>query len=233
MQLHLVKERWPAQFPERIQLYSMNTPNGIKVALALEEMRLPYEPHAINILEGEQHEEAFKVINPNSKIPALIDPNGPDHHSISLMESCAILKYLSEKTGDYAPLDKAGKSACDQWLFFQAGHIGPMFGQFGHFYKYAKDQCDHPYPLERYRQETRRLLAVLDKHLSRHDYMLGESYSIVDMAIVPWVDCLSRFYEADDALQLHEFTAVNRWQALCTQRPAYRQALEVCAVQPG
>lgn len=230
MQLHLVREHWPAKHPSYIQLYSMNTPNGIKVALALEEMGLKYEPHLINILEGDQFSQAFKVLNPNSKIPALLDPNGPDDHPVSLMESGAILRYLADKTGEFIPLDRAGRSACDQWLFFQVGHIGPMFGQFGHFFKYARGKCDHPYPLERYSQETRRLLGVLNEHLNRHEYMLGESYSIVDMAIVPWVEALQSAYQAGAHLNLDEFQAVRRWEQLCTSRPAYRRAKEVCAL---
>lgn len=231
MHLHLAYQRWPAQHPERIQLYSMNTPNGIKVALALEEMNLAYEPHTINILKGDQHTDAFRALNPNGKIPALMDPAGPDGHAINLMESGAILRYLADKTGEYAPLDKAGKSACDQWLFFQAAHIGPMFGQFDHFYVYAKDKCDHPYPLERYSAETRRLLGVLEQHLSRHNYMLGDSYSIADMAICPWVECLGGTYNALAQLQLDEFTEVQRWLSACTQRPAYGRARQVCAPQ--
>ncbi|WP_041523787.1 glutathione S-transferase N-terminal domain-containing protein [Gilvimarinus agarilyticus] len=231
MHLQLVKERWPAQHPRRIQLYSMNTPNGIKVALALEEMHLAYEPHTVDITHGDQFCDAFQVINPNRKIPALLDPEGPDDHPISLMESCAILRYLAEKTGEFIPLDKAGKSACEQWLFFQAGHIGPMFGQFGHFYKYAQNDCQDPYPLERYRTETQRLLQVLDRHLQRHDYMLGESYSIVDMAIAPWVDCLERFYEAGEVLGLKQYERTNEWLSHCTRRPAYNRAKDVCA--PG
>ena len=229
MYLHLVQERWPAKYPGRIQLYSMNTPNGIKIALALEEMGLAYEPHTINILEDDQHTEAFRSLNPNSKIPALIDPDGPDNHPINLMESCAILRYLADKTGEFAPLDKAGKSACDQWLFFQAAHIGPMFGQFGHFYRYASDNCDHPYPLKRYTDETRRLLGVLEQHLVRHMYMLGESYSIVDMAICPWVECLDGFYQARKQLKLEAFPQVQRWLDLCVTRPAYQRARDICA----
>jgi len=228
MQLHLVRQRWPAQHPDRIQLYSLNTPNGIKVALALEEMRLAYESHTINILTGDQHTDAYTVLSPNGKIPALFDPHGPDDSPISLMESCAILRYLAEKTGEYIPLDKAGKSACEQWLFFQAAHIGPMFGQFGHFYVYAADQCDHPYPVRRYTDETRRLLAVLERHLERHEYMLGDSYSIVDMSICPWVDCLSAPYNASDHLGLSEFDRVGQWLEQCTSRPAYAKAQEVC-----
>lgn len=228
MHLHLVHQRWPARHPERLQLYSMNTPNGIKVALALEEMRLPYEAHTVNILEGDQHHEAFAVLNPNSKIPALMDPDGPDDHPLTLMESCAILRYLADKTGDFTPLDKAGKSACEQWLFFEAAHIGPMFGQFGHFYVYAADKCDHPYPLARYTQETRRLLDVLEQHLGRHDYMLGESYSIADMAICPWVECLSTTYNGSEQLGLTDFPRVAGWQQRCTSRPAYARAREVC-----
>lgn len=230
MHLHLVRERWPAQHPERIQLYSMNTPNGIKVALALEEMRLPYEAHTVNILQDDQFTPAFKVINPNHKIPALIDPKGPDDHPISLMESGAILRYLADKAEAFIPMDPAGRSACEQWLFFQVGHIGPMFGQFGHFYKYAVDKCDHPYPVERYSGETRRLLGVLEDHLDHHEYMLGESYSIVDMAIAPWVECLDRFYNAREHLKLWEFPAVNAWLERIVSRAAYRRARDVCAI---
>lgn len=224
--------RWPPRNKELIQLYSMNTPNGIKVALALEEMRLPYETHTIDITQGDQHHPEFLWINPNGKIPALYDPEGPDGHPVTLMESAAILIYLAEKTGDYIPLDPEGKSACLQWLFFQMGHIGPMFGQFGHFYVYARDKCDHPYPVKRYTDETRRLLGVLEQHLAHHEFMLGGSYSIADMAIVPWVDCLETFYQARQHLQLDEFPQVNRWLERCTQRPNYRIASQVCSPAP-
>lgn len=220
--------RWPPHEPGIIQLYSMNTPNGIKVAQALEEMHLPYEPHTVDINQGDQHAPEFLWINPNGKIPALYDPEGPDGRPISLMESAAILIYLSEKTGEFAPLDPDGKSACLQWLFFQMGHIGPMFGQFGHFYVYARDKCDHPYPIKRYGDETRRLLGVLERHLTNRGYMLGESFSIADMAIAPWVDCLGRFYNAREALKLWEFPAVEAWLERCTGRPSYAVALEVC-----
>lgn len=221
--------RWPPRNRELIQLYSMNTPNGIKVALALEEMRVPYEAHTIDITKGDQHRPEFLWINPNGKIPALYDPEGPDGHPVSLMESAAILIYLAEKTGEYIPLDPEGKSACLQWLFFQMGHIGPMFGQFGHFYLFARDQCDHPYPLKRYTDETRRLLGVLEQHLAHHDFMLGGSYSIADMAICPWVDCLETFYQAGDHLSLSDFPEVNDWLERCTQRPNYRIASQVCS----
>lgn len=223
--------RWPPRNRELIQLYSMNTPNGIKVALALEEMRIPYEAHTIDITKGDQHRPEFLWINPNGKIPALYDPEGPDGHPVSLMESAAILIYLAEKTGEYIPLDPEGKSACLQWLFFQMGHIGPMFGQFGHFYRFARDKCDHPYPLKRYTDETRRLLGVLEQHLAHHEFMLGGSYSIADMAICPWVDCLETFYQAGDHLQLKDFPQVNDWLERCTQRPNYRIASQVCS--PG
>lgn len=230
MHLPLLNNRWPAQHPERIQLYSMNTPNGIKVALALEEMHLPYEAHTVDITQGDQFSEAFCSINPNSKIPALADPKGPDGYPISLMESCAILRYLAQKTGEFTPLNRTAKSVCEQWLFFQAAHIGPMFGQFGHFFKFARQDCQDPYPLERYRKESQRLLGVLDKHLQRHHYMLGDSYSIVDMAIAPWVECLESFYQAAEALKLQQFQQLQQWLAQCTARPAYQRAKVVCAL---
>jgi glutathione S-transferase len=226
----LIYQRWPATHPGRIQLYSMNTPNGIKVALALEEMRLAYEPHIVNLRAGDQRTPEFLSINPNGKIPALYDPRGPDDHPISFMESAAILLYLAGKTGEFMPLDAAGKSVCLQWLFFQAGHVVPAFGQFGHYYRLDPEKCNSPYPLQRFTQETRRLLSLLDDHLDRHDYMLGESYSIVDMAICPWVECLSRVYKAEAILGLDEYDAVNDWLELCTGRPAYKIARGVCAV---
>ncbi|MGD8174407.1 glutathione S-transferase N-terminal domain-containing protein [Marinimicrobium sp. ARAG 43.8] len=220
--------RWPPREPGIIQLYSMNTPNGIKVAQALEEMHLPYEPHTINIMEGDQHTPEFQWINPNGKIPALYDPDGPDGRPISLMESAAILTYLAEKTRTFMPMDPDGKSACLQWLFFQVGHIGPMFGQFGHFYVYARDKCEHPYPIQRYSDETRRLLGVLERHLKGRAYMLGESFSIADMAIAPWVDCLEIFYKAGEHLKLKEFPSVNAWLGRCTERSSYQTARRVC-----
>lgn len=226
----IVQQRWPAKHPERIQLYSMFTPNGTKVSVALEELGLPYEPHLINIMEGDQHTEEYLTISPNGKIPALLDPNGPDGNPIGLMESGAILLYLAEKTGKLIPQTPKGRMECLEWLFFQVGHIGPMFGQFGHFYKFATEACPHPYPLERYQNETKRLLDVLDTRLKGRDFILGESFSIADCAIFPWVECMIGFYGAADDIDFHKFDEVRRWLESCMSRPSYQIGKDVCSV---
>ncbi|MCB9640386.1 MAG: glutathione S-transferase N-terminal domain-containing protein [Myxococcales bacterium] len=227
MSLHAVQERWPAKHPDRIQLYTFPTPNGVKVSIALEEMELPYEAHSIHIGKGDQHTPEYLAISPNGKIPTLFDPDGPNHEPIALMESGAILYYLAEKTGKFMPSDPLGKSETLQWLFFQVGHIGPMFGQFGHFHKFAKDNCDHPYPLERYKNETRRLLGVLERRLTNHPFLLPFGYSVADIATFPWVEGLVGFYAAGQLLGFQEFPHVKKWLETCMERPAYKRAHRV------
>lgn len=212
-----------------LQLYSLNTPNGQKVGVALEEMALAYEAHIIDISKGDQFKDSFIALNPNSKIPALFDPQGPNGKPISLMESGAILLYLAEKTKMFIPSDAMLRYQTLQWLFFQMGGIGPMFGQFGHFYRYAKDKCDHPYPVTRYTTEARRLLTVLDKQLEGKEYIIGQDYTIADMAIFPWVDCLDVYYKAASHLTLKEFKNVSRWLKHCLSRPAVQRGMKVCA----
>ncbi|MEL6899964.1 MAG: glutathione S-transferase C-terminal domain-containing protein [Cyanobacteria bacterium J06606_4] len=221
-------KQWPVQHPERIQLYSLGTPNGQKVSVALEEMALPYEAHKVNILKGEQFTEDFIEINPNSKIPAIVDPQGPNGEPFAVFESGAILVYLAEKSGKFLPSDPAARSECLQWLFFQVGGVGPMFGQFGHFYKYAKEKV--PYGIERYQTETRRLLGVLDKRLQGRDFLLGADYTIADMAIFPWVGSLDWGLHAAETLQLKDFSAVMAWCDRCQQRPASARGLDVLNV---
>ncbi len=211
-----------------IQLYSLATPNGVKASIALEEMGLDYDAHKINIMEGDQFTPEFIKLNPNSKIPAIQDPNGPNGKAIDIMESGAILIYLAQKTGKLLPTDPHQHSQVLQWLFFQVGHIGPMFGQFGHFFRYATEQCDHPYPVERYTNETKRLLEVLDKKLQGQDFIANNQYSIADIAIFPWVNCLTEFYEAGDALNMNRFKNVNRWLTTCLERPAVKKGMKVC-----
>lgn len=225
-----IYDRWPADNPNIIQLYSLNTPNGMKASIALEEMELEYEAHLINILKGDQFTEEFKSINPNSKIPAIFDPNGPGGKAIGIMESGAILIYLAEKSGKLIPTDPIMKNRCYQWLFFQVGHVGPMFGQFGHFYKFAVDKCKDPYPTDRYATETRRILAVIDHQLEDQEYILGKEYSIADIAIFPWVNTLGLFYEASDYLNLKEFTKVQSWLKRCLERPASIKGAKVCSL---
>lgn len=209
----------------KIQLYSLGTPNGHKVSVALEEMGLPYEAHLINIMNGDQFTDAFKHINPNSKIPAIVDPDGPGgEHAV--FESGAILLYLAEKTGKFLSTDPKLRSETLQWLFFQMGGVGPMFGQFGHFYKYAKDKCDHPYPVERYATETKRLLSVVDKRLEGRDFIV-QDYSIADMAIFPWVICLDKFYLASEFLQLENYKNIQSWLKRILAREATQRGLKV------
>jgi len=221
-----IESQWPIVDRSKIQLFSMNTPNGIKVALGLEELQIPYEAHTVNITKGAQFSDAFKSISPNSKIPAIIDLNGPGGRPFALMESGAILIYLAEKAGRLLPTDPAQRFKCLQWLFFQVGHIGPMFGQFGHFFKYAGDKCTHPYPVERYSNEAIRLLGVLDRELSDKEYLVGE-YTIADIATAPWVNALRVSYGAGEVLRLAEFPHVQAWVDRIVQRPAYQIGKDV------
>ena len=214
----------------KLTYYGLATPNGQKVSVALEEMEIAYEAKTINILKDDQFTPEFVAINPNSKIPAIVDEDGPDGKPITLFESGAILFYLAEKTGKFMPKDDVGRYKTMQWLMFQMGGIGPMFGQFGHFFKYAKDKCTDPYPKERYTNETRRLLGVLEKELSQRPYIVGEEYTIADMAIFPWVVCLSKFYQAEEHLQLHEFPKTMAWVESCMARPAVQRGMDVCSL---
>mgnify|MGYP000206052404 CR=1 FL=1 len=223
----LVQKRWPSQHPDRIQLYTFPTPNGIKVSVALEELGLPYEAHSIHIIKGDQHTKEYLTISPNGKIPTLLDPNGPEGKPIALMESVAILHYLAEKIGKLIPSDPASKNEALQWLLFQVGHIGPMFGQFGHFHKLAGEKCDHPYPLERYKNETRRLLGVLEKRLSNREFILDSGFSMVDIAIFPWVEILQGYYDAREVIGLADFPRVEAWLATCMSRPSYKVGSKV------
>ncbi|MCO5112540.1 MAG: glutathione binding-like protein [Bdellovibrionaceae bacterium] len=213
----------------KLQLYSLATPNGQKVSIALEEMGLDYEAHRIDILKGDQFKPDFIAINPNSKIPALVDPEGDNGKPLNIFESGAILVYLAEKSGKFLPKDPAERSKTLQWLFFQMGGAGPMFGQFGHFFKYAKDKCDHPYPLERYKNESQRLLQVIDTQLEKNKFIAGDELTIADMALAPWIACLSKFYNADEILELSKFEHINAWMETLWSRPGFKKGAEVCA----
>jgi GSH-dependent disulfide-bond oxidoreductase len=223
-----ISTRWPAQNPRIIQLYSVPTPNGVKVSIALEELGLPYEPHFVSVSENEQKSAEFLSLNPNGKIPAMIDPDGPDGDPVGLFESGAILIYLAEKTGRLMPNDPIGRYETIQWVFFQVGGVGPMFGQFGHFFKFAADKiAGNPYPMERYRDETRRLLGVLEERLQGRPWLMGDEYTIADIATFPWVRGLDVFYKAGDILGLDEFSAVRDWVARASSRPASIAGLDV------
>ena len=215
--LSKVQARWPSEHPDRIQLYSINSPNGIKVACMLEETGLLYEAHTVNLFKGEQHDPAFMSISPNSKVPILIDPNGPVDAPmpvpVRVMESCAILIYLAEKSRRLMPQNQPAHTECLQWLFFQASHIGPMFGQFEHFHRRGDDNAKDLYALERYEAESRRLMGILDNRLSIFDYMMGPHYSIADIATFPWVRSLGRLID-DDGLRA-DFPDAMRWFDSC------------------
>jgi GST-like protein len=221
--------RWPPTMPDALQLYSLATPNGQKVSICLEEMGLTYEAHTVNILNGDQNDQDFRQLSPNGKIPALLDPHGPEDQPVLLMESIVILRYLAEMTGQFYPSTYLSKLEAEQWLTFQTAHVGPMFGQFGHFYKFAVGKTPDTYAKDRYRQETRRLLGVLNQRLLKSEFILRD-YSIVDMALVPWVDCLIDYYQAYEYLEFDEFQSVKNWHQRVTQRPAYIAGRTVCSI---
>jgi GST-like protein len=222
-----ITQRWPAQHPDRIQLYSLPTPNGIKVSIMLEETGLPYEPHLVRFETNEQMTPEFLSLNPNNKIPALLDPNGPEGKPLSLFESGAILIYLAEKSGKFIPADAAGRYHCVQWLMFQMGGVGPMFGQVGFFVKFAGKDYEDKRPRDRYLSEARRLLAVLNQQLDGNAWMLGDQYTIADMAIFPWVRALGGFYGAGELVGLSEFVHVNRALEAFLARPAVARGLNI------
>lgn len=224
-----ITEHWPATDDSVIQLYSFPTPNGVKASIALEELGLPYEPHLVSIGADDQKTPAFLSLNPNGKIPALIDPEGPGGTPIGIFESGAILLYLADKTGRLIPADPAERVECIQWLFFQMAGVGPMFGQFGHFYKFAADKLTDPYPTERYANETKRLLAVLDRRLEGRQWLVADMYSIADIATFPWVRTVRDFYEAGEVLGLDGFANVTDWLARCLERPAAVKGMTIPA----
>ena len=224
-----VARRWPAQFPDRIQLYSAPTPNGVKVSIALEEMGLPYEPHYVDIMKNEAWNDDFLALNPNGKIPAIIDPDGPDGEPLALFESGAILVYLAEKSGRLLPEDPARRYETLQWMFFQVGHIGPMFGQVGFFHKFAGREYEDKRPLNRYRDESIRLLGVLEKRLGIRQWLMGDEYSIADIQTFPWVRNMRGFYDAGELLGLGNFPKTYEWVDRAAARPASVKGLETPA----
>jgi GST-like protein len=221
--------KWPARHPERLQLYSLPTPNGVKVSIMLEECGLPYEPHLVRFDAEEQLSPEFLSLNPNNKIPAIIDPDGPGGQPLPLFESGAILLYLAEKTGQFLPREPAARYQAIQWLMFQMGGIGPMFGQVGFFTKFAGKEFEDKRPRDRYVAEATRLLRVLDQHLAGRQWMMGDQYSIADIAIYPWVNNLAVFYGAGDLVGMGNFANVNRVVAAFLARPAVHRGLQIPA----
>jgi GSH-dependent disulfide-bond oxidoreductase len=222
-----ITRKWPPRDPERLQLYSLPTPNGVKVSIMLEETGLPYEPHLVRFEANDQLSPEFLSLNPNNKIPAIIDPNGPDGQPLPLFESGAILLYLAEKTGRFLPSSAAGRYQTIQWLMFQMGGVGPMFGQVGFFHKFAGREYEDKRPRDRYVGEARRLLGVLDQRLQGRAWILGDEYTIADMATFPWVRNLSGFYEAGELVGSADFRNVNRVLEAFLARPAVIRGLDI------
>lgn len=220
-----ITQKWPAQNPEVLQLYSFPTPNGVKVSIALEELGLPYEAHRVTLSDADVKSPEFLSLNPNNKIPAIIDPNGPDGTPISLFESGAILLYLAEKTGKLIGKTATDKHKVTQWLMFQMGGLGPMLGQLGYFYKFAGAAIEDPRPRERYINEAKRLLAVLEKELDGKDWIVGE-FSIADIAIAPWLRGLS-FYGAEELVGLDKSPNLLAYIERFTARPAVQKGLNI------
>jgi len=222
-----ITAKWPAQHPEHIQLYSLPTPNGIKVSAMLEETGLPYEPHLVRFDTDDQMSPEFLSLNPNNKIPAILDPNGPDGKPLALFESGAILIYLADKSGRFMPKDPAGRYETIQWLMFQMGGIGPMFGQVGFFHKFAGKEYEDKRPRDRYIAESRRLLNVLDGRLDGRRWIMGDDYTIADIATFPWVRNLIGFYEAGDMVGIKDFPHVTRVLAAFLDRPAVAKGINI------
>ena len=222
-----ITRKWPARHPERLQLYSLPTPNGVKVSIMLEETGLPYEPHLVSFETNDQMSPEFLSLNPNNKIPAIIDPAGPEGKPLALFESGAILIYLAEKTGQFLPQDPAARYETIQWLMFQMGGIGPMFGQLGFFHKFAGREYEDKRPRDRYAAESRRLLGVLERRLEGRDWIMGDAYSIADIAIFPWVRNLVGFYGAADLVGFGDFPNVARVLERFLARPAVVKGLTI------
>ena len=224
-----ITRKWPAQHPERLQLYSLPTPNGVKVSILLEELGLPYEVHLVNFGTNDQFTPEFLSLNPNNKSPAILDPHGPGDQPLPLFETGAILVYLAEKTGQFIPTDAAARYQTLQWLMWQMGGVGPMFGQLGFFHKFAGKEYEDKRPRDRYVAESKRLLGVLDKHLEGRDWIMGADYTIADIAVFPWVRNLVGFYEAGDLVGFADFKNVARVLAAFVARPAVVRGLNIPA----
>jgi GSH-dependent disulfide-bond oxidoreductase len=223
----LVTKKWPATHPELLQLYSLPTPNGVKVSIMLEEIDLAYEPHLVSFDSNDQLSPEFLSLNPNNKIPAIIDPNGPHGEPLALFESGAILLYLADKTKKMIPQDSAGRYQTIQWLMFQMGGVGPMFGQVGFFNKFAGKHYEDKRPLSRYVEESKRLLNVLNQQLEKGEWIMGEAYSIADIATFPWVRNLLGFYEAGDLIEIEKFPQVVRALNTFLARPNVIKGLTI------
>ncbi|MFN3494984.1 MAG: glutathione S-transferase N-terminal domain-containing protein [Hydrogenophaga sp.] len=222
-----ITRKWPAQHPDRLQLYSLPTPNGVKVSILLEELGLPYEAHLVSFDRNDQLSPEFLSLNPNNKIPAILDPNGPGGAPLALFESGAILIYLAEKTGRFLPTDPAQRYETLQWLMFQLGGVGPMFGQLGFFHKFAGKDYEDKRPRDRYVAESKRLLGVLNQRMTGRAWIMGNDYSIADIATWPWVRNLVGFYAAGDLVGFDAFPELKRVLQAFEARPAVQRGLNI------
>lgn len=225
-----ITARWPAQHPDRLQLYSFPTPNGVKASIMLEETGLAYEPHLIKIMANESHDPAFLSLNPNGKIPAILDPDGPGGQPFALFESGAILLYLDNKSGQFLSVDPAKRFQTIQWLMFQMGGVGPMFGQMGFFVKFAGSQWEDKRPQERFVAEVKRILGVMDSALAGQSWFMGDDYTIADISMIGWVRAIDAFYGAGELVGLADFANVTAWLERALARPAVQRGLAIPAV---
>ena len=222
-----ITRRWPAAYPDRLQLYSLPTPNGVKVSIMLEEIGLPYEAHRVDLGKQEQRTPEFLSLNPYGKIPAVIDPAGLGGKPLPLFESGAILLYLGEKTGKLLPADPARRYETVQWLFFQMAAMGPMFGQVGFFHKLAGREIEDKRPLERYRDEARSVLAVVEARFAERTWIMGDEYTIADIAMLGWVRNLVGYYDAGELVGFEDFKRTSAWLERGLARPAVKRGLEI------
>jgi GST-like protein len=223
----LITRRWPAQHPDRIQLYSVPTPNGVKVSIALEELELPYEPHLIPMGEAGTRTPEFEALSPNGKVPAIIDPDGPNGEPIGMFESGAVLLYLAEKTGKLIPQDPAQRWEAIQWVFFQMASVGPMFGQVGFFHHFAGKEWEDKRPRDRYVAEAKRLLGVIEKRLEGRQWITGDDFSIVDISLLGWVRNLVGMYDAGGLVDYASLRNVPAWLDRALARPAVQRGLNI------
>jgi len=224
---HPIFTRWPAQYPDRLQLFSLPTPNGVKVSIMLEETGLAYEPHKIDIIAGENHDPAFLTLNPNGKIPAIFDPHGPNGKPLALFESGAILLYLADKTGQFLSSAPNSRYETIQWVMWQMGGVGPMFGQVGFFNKFAGKAYEDKRPRDRYASEAARLLGVLNDRLADRNWVMGADYTIADISLLGWVRNLIGFYEARELVGFDRFLHVRYWLDRGLGRPAVQRGINI------
>ena len=222
-----ITRRWPAQHPDRLQLYSLPTPNGVKVSIMLEEIGLPYEVHLVDFNKNDQKTPEFLSLNPNGKIPAIIDPNGPGGKPLGLFESGLILGYLAGKTDKMIPLDPARMLQTMQWVHFQMSAVGPMFGQVGFFHKFAGKDFEDKRPRDRYVAESKRLLGVMDRHLDGRQWFMDDDYTIADISMLGWVRNLIGFYGARELVAFDAFKNVALWLERGLARPAVQRGLNI------